>query len=166
MISRLRIILTLLLIGASLATSCSSGRLSDDQLRQLFSAKRGTFESLALMLAADRDLERITVTEVTYISNDSLKLSTARLESYRQAMTMLGEPDIQCIRRYDGTILILLSSTGLAVGGTTKGIAFLPDEKLLRMFTVVPNLDDGWRDRGEGQFLVPIDKHWYVYGGA
>jgi hypothetical protein len=149
----------------AIVSGCRNGHPADENLRGLFLERRPTFEKLAEMLENDAGIQTVTVEGVSYVAANPTGIPKQRLDMYQNTLGALGSPGIQCIRRYDGTLLFLLSFKGLVVGGSVKGIAYVPGKNQLGKFTVLPSLDKGLRKLEEGEYVKRIDGDWYVYFG-
>ena len=137
----------LLLVIVALAGGCLGQHPRDASMRKRFAEKRAAFEELAAKIEATSITGHITKEEEKTI--------------LRSGLSAFGDREFECIKREDGTVLFIYSSMGLAVAGSSKGIAYIP-KKSLRFYQVLPSSSEDW-PRQENEFIKPLDGDWYIF---
>jgi len=132
------------LLTMALVAGCASGGDSDAALRKRFEDDRMSFERLA--------------TKVDALS------SVGRLKDDIGTSAGFPRGEFSCWKREDGTILLLFSSAGLVVGGSTKGIARVP-EKSRRFYHLLDAKSTDWPQE-EGEFIKSLDGDWFLFKEA
>lgn len=126
---------------------------SDAQLEALLRTERPQLDSLVRMIQADH----MEVVANDWIRPDS-GLSKARWDLYRELFNRLGVES--GIRQYQaGTVEFLVSTQGLATGGSTKGIVLHPTDPA----PLLPSLDERPPGENHGHGYRTLWDGWYIF---
>jgi hypothetical protein len=143
-----------LLMGVSIA--CNHRHASTKTFEQHFAAHKEDYDKLIAMVQADTNLTRVFRNYTPPVA----ALQEDRLKAYRGIMIKLGIETIDAYRR-DEYILFVISSKGLSISGSSKGLAYLTNRKRLK---IISNIDQYEKHPVDDLIVFePIDKSWYVY---
>lgn len=152
--------LILALLFPLLAGCARNQHPSDDALLKNFSAHEPEFDGLLTMLRADKKLERVDVNWTRPDNPASAGVPPERIKVYREIFKKLNIP-----RGFDAyhdpeRFTFLASASGLSIGGSGKGYAYLEERPEL----VVASLDN-YRSPTGRSFTAyrHIKGNWYLF---
>lgn len=159
----MKIIIPIIFIAAFL-TGCNlnGSHQSDKEMIQNFHDKQKQFEKLVSMVQTDVRLRRVDDNWTDPSDPATIGISQSRIAQYRKIFAECGIP-----RGFEGfhkneEIKFIVTSFGLATGGSSKGYAFRnspPAQKEL-----VESIDSYMPKDGRSYWIYrPILPNWYLY---
>lgn len=159
----MKIIIHIILVAVFLVScSLNESHQSDAEMIQNFQNKQNQFEKLVSMVQTDVKLRRVDDNWTDPSDPSIIGISTSRIEEYRKLFIECGIP-----RGFEGfhkdeEIKFIVTSFGLATGGSSKGYAFRispPAQKEL-----VESID-GYKPKDGRSYWIyrPIAPNWYLY---
>lgn len=126
----------------------------DQELKSLIVGNREAFQELLNMFDED--------TQLKLVSPDAREpaesISDSRWEAYRSLFKSIGL-DTGMIKRADGAVVFPISSLGLSVSGSSKGLIYRPSDPSPHY----PSLDEVPDELGEGVVAYrKLEGDWYV----
>ena len=160
---QLKVLIQIIFISAFLISCSLNGpHQSDETMIQNFQSKQKQFERLISMVQNDIELRRVDDNWTDPSDPSTIGISPSRIADYRKLFSECG-----ITRGFDGyhkekEIIFIVSSFGLATGGSSKGYAFKihppPPEELVR------SIDDYKPNNGRSYWIYrPIISNWYLY---
>ena len=153
--------LLLALIIPLLSAGCAKNQHpSDETLLQNFNVHEKEFDELLTMLRADKKLERVDVGWTRPDNPASIGVAPERIKSYRELFKKLDIPRGFYAYHAPERFSFIASASGLSIGGSGKGYAYLEDQPEL----VVASLDN-YRSPTGRSFTAyrHIKGNWYLY---